>query len=409
MSSVIRAVPVEAEPLEQASMRMHNMSIVLRHLRDHGPLSRSRLADLTTMTKSGVSNIVEELISRSLLVESERQQSPGRGRPSTLLAIDGSAAASIALELNAFHSSALVTDLRGEQLNLERVPARASGTMTERLAEIKPMVDRAMSIAADSCRVIGGIAVTIPAPITVDGRVSSIALGWSDVDVAAALRMIVPSEVPIELLSVGRYAALAEYRHLLHTGFAPHSLLHFELGVSIGASLVVAGELALGANSIFGSIAHIKIDPQGKQCRCGRVGCLETTASFRSLLEHTAPDLLPRWGDDPQILLDEIAMRATSADPEVLQGLESMTDDIAKALSIAVTILDPEVVMLGGYPTVLGPWLLDSLRQKIRPMMVDSPRFSITVSPLGTNAALIGATQVVRDRIFDAPELATAR
>ena len=80
------------EILEQSGLRRHNLGIIFRAIRDSGPISRAQLAQITGMTKPGVTNIVDELLERGLLTQGAEESKPNRGRPGVLLSINSQAA-----------------------------------------------------------------------------------------------------------------------------------------------------------------------------------------------------------------------------------------------------------------------------------------------------------------------------
>ena len=54
----------------------------------------------------------------------------------------------------------------------------------------------------------------------------------------------------------------------------------------IGAGIIYNGELYRGSNHIAGEFGHTLIDIKGEKCSCGRIGCLETVASGKALVEY---------------------------------------------------------------------------------------------------------------------------
>lgn len=70
--------PTRFRALAQPTLRRHNLSVVLRHLRDHGSASRAQLAAAASMTRTGSTKIVEDLLRRGLVVELG-PRAPGHG------------------------------------------------------------------------------------------------------------------------------------------------------------------------------------------------------------------------------------------------------------------------------------------------------------------------------------------
>jgi len=397
----------DAQALSQPTLRRHNLSLVLRQLRDHGPASRAQLAAATGMTRTGISKIVEDLLARNLVVEQGTSGKRMRGRPGTMVAVNAVAQAAVGLELNAFHCETVTTDLVGNVVYRERRPAGAHGDPAATAASVEGMVTRAIEAGHQVCDTVAGLVIALPGFIDPHRGVVvySQALGWRDVDLRALFGELAETKsLWLGFDSVSNLASLAESRRLVASS-TPHSLLHIEFGVGIGSGMVQGGRGERGASGALGALGHIRVDPQGRACHCGRRGCLETVAGLQALVERSAPDLMTSWGQDPATLVDIMARRAESGDPAVLAGLRDTADAVGQTVSMAVSMFDPEVVMLGGYVKPLAPWLMPRVREYVlRDVMgADALRFRIDVSPLGSEAALVGAAQVITDRVFDAP------
>jgi predicted NBD/HSP70 family sugar kinase len=394
--------------LAQGSLRRHNMSIVLRHLRDRGRASRAQLAVATGMTKTGVSNIVQELIARQLVVELGNVGPTGRGRPSSMLEVNGSAVASIAMEINAFHTATVVTDLLGREVHRERLVVAGRRSPSEVVAALRPHLGRALEAALDSCQAVGSLVVAVPGFVdTARGVVvSGPTLGWSDVDLRSLLKPLVPEGVWLAFDSLASLASLAESR-IVQAPTPPHSLVHLEFGVGVGSGYVLHGHRERGASGALGAIGHVPVGASGRECKCGRLGCLVTLVGLEAMLDAAAPDLLASPRSDPAELVDEVARRAGDGDATAVAGLRETAEHIGTAVAMVVSLFDPEVVLLGGYVKPLAEWVMPTVADKVAADIIDAHalRYRVAVSPLGADGALAGAGEIGRDRVFDDPDV----
>ena len=94
-------------------MRRSNLGLVLRHLRDHGPRSRARIAQETGLNKATVSSLVAELTERGLVSAGELHRGGTVGRPGLIVHLDGQGVCGIGVELNVDYVAVLVLDLCG--------------------------------------------------------------------------------------------------------------------------------------------------------------------------------------------------------------------------------------------------------------------------------------------------------
>ena len=120
------------------------------------------------------------------------------------------------------------------------------------------------------------------------------------------------------------------------------------LGSGCGGALVIDRKPYLGMNAMAGEWGHMPLpwpkedERPGPLCHCGNYGCLETWVSGPGLAaDHQRTTGLAL---DPK----QIAVKAEAGDRVCLASLERLTDRLARGLSVVLTLLDPEIVILGG-------------------------------------------------------------
>ena len=64
------------------------------------------------------------------------------------------------------------------------------------------------------------------------------------------------------------------------------SLALLTLGTGVGGGLVLGGELWRGADGMAGEVGHLTVEPGGRPCRCGNLGCLEAYASATGIVDR---------------------------------------------------------------------------------------------------------------------------
>jgi fructokinase len=136
------------------------------------------------------------------------------------------------------------------------------------------------------------------------------------------------------------------------------------LGTGVGGGIVMNGRVLHGANAIGCEWGHNSLpwpkagEFPGRQCFCGRMGCIETFLSGPSL----AADHEQVAG--AKLTSKEIVERASKGDAACTSTLERYEERLARALASIINIVDPDVIVLGGgmsnvkrwYDTVPGLW-----------------------------------------------------
>src|SRR5690606_20216753 len=94
-------------------IRDHNRRVVLDVVRQHGSLGRMHIARLTHLTAQAIANIVDELVSENLLMQTGRLRA-GRGQPPKQFAVNPDGAMTIGIEMASDHLVTTVLDLAGQ-------------------------------------------------------------------------------------------------------------------------------------------------------------------------------------------------------------------------------------------------------------------------------------------------------
>ncbi|MDX3108074.1 ROK family transcriptional regulator [Nonomuraea angiospora] len=382
------------QPADFADVRATNLAVVLRFVREHAPCSRADIAASTGLNKATVSSLVADLIDRRLVRETGLTENRV-GRPATMLVLDGSPYAAIGVEINVDYVSAVATDLAGERLLTWRRSFGGGESVNQGIASVGAIIRRVVNRMAKEERQVLGLAVAVPGLVDVQGAVRIAPnLGWRDADLGGDLtKALRDPGFPIQVDNDANLAALAEQRFGAHAGASDLVYLTGEIGV--GAGIILDGRLRRGRRGFSGEIGHVQLDPDGPECHCGRRGCLEAMAGIGAVL-----------GKDPspaeiQVEIEESVRLARAGDPATLATLESVGRSLGKGVSILANLLNPEVVILGGYYVPLAPWLLPAVQDEMddRVIASGSGGCQVVASTLGHDAAALGGAARVLDSI----------
>jgi len=161
------------------------------------------------------------------------------------------------------------------------------------------------------------------------------------------------------------------------------------IGTGVGGGIIINGEIHHGRMSIAGEWGHHTLFPNGKQCYCGRKGCVETYIS--------GPSLEKRWqalAGETKSLRDIIATAEqlpTNMQKHYIKWKEELVSNFGIALANVIDILDPDAIVLGGGVSNI-PILYDegikSVYENVFSTEVDTP---ILKNKLGDSAGVFGA------------------
>ncbi len=208
-------------------------------------------------------------------------------------------------------------------------------------------------------------------------------------------------QCPVRLLNDVRTATLGELTYG-HGQGKKISMVFFALGTGVGGGVAIDGELRLGPLGAAGELGHQTILANGPLCGCGNRGCLETLASgpaiaaegVRLLKTGLAPKLHELVGGDAgRITPKEMVAAADAGDDAVRDAILRAAEYLGIGVANAVTILHPQLVVLGGGVAEMGAILIDHVDRVMRKRVGMFPTNDVRVvaSRLGNRAGLLGA------------------
>ncbi len=390
----------QTEPPRRVSSmaRGSNRGRLVEVLRRQGPLPRVELARSTGLSFPAVSGLTSRLIAEELLCETEtaaslwsddtdEEDADGlngrrRGRPAVLLTLNPEFGRIIAVSLRMNLIETLIADFSGSGLAQSRLalPTRALDADALRdlvIAQINAMLDA----TATPRHQLLGIGIALQGIVNADTgwTLWSPALSITDVDLATPTRQAFGVEVVVANDAVAVALALTAAEPALAEGLSATIMV----GHGIGMGVVVDGEARGGAGS---EIGHVKLAPDGPQCRCGQRGCIEAYLADYALYRdaRTFLDLPPADSQQPsEAQMALLRERALGGDPRLEHLFQQAGRALAEAVAATISVLRPHHVILAGpglqafdmmrhayeerLEQAVLPWLLKSTAIHLRP------------------------------------------
>lgn len=178
------------------------------------------------------------------------------------------------------------------------------------------------------------------------------------------------------------------------------------LGTGVGGGIVINNQIYTGFNFAGAELGHSVIIYNGRQCTCGRKGCLETYASATGLINTTkeymeADKSSKMWelcdGDLSRVngrtAFD--AMRAGDASGQ--KAVDTYIGHLACGIANIINTFQPDLLCIGGGISHEGDYLMKPLKALIAGQVYsrNSARNTvITAASLGNAAGIIGAAML---------------
>ncbi len=398
------------EPLEKLEQRELSILQLIHSGMNNSRLELARQADLSP---SSITAIVQRLINKGLVVESEPMTSL-LGRRPIPLQIRKDAAYLVGLDLGSFYLRVVITDMNGEmvyksqtrtEMNVgrDRVLEKTFLCIHQAIRESRIPQKSVKGIGIAHSGVIdseAGIVLSYPRP----GQMAE----WKNVP----LRDIFQREFSLPcLLEDGvRTATIAESRY--GAGRELDNFIYIDVGMGIGAGIFLDGKIYRGAGGKAGEFGHITVDEDGPLCSCGNNGCLEALASSAAIIQQvrTAIDAgidsrirELAGGDLDNVSIELIAQAANFDDSLAYRVLQKSASYIGIGLANLVNLLNPKVLIFGGALFREIPQLVaDPVRRIIKQRSLErsAHEVELKVSTLGGEASALGAARLIAERII---------
>ncbi|MFF9894805.1 ROK family protein [Streptomyces longispororuber] len=371
-------------------LRAMNDRAALDLLAAHGPLTRTRIGELTGLSKPTTSQLLSRLESAGLVRTTGRQS--GRPGPNAVLyEIDPAVGSVAALSADPNGLTALVADITGREVGRFRVEADAvAEDVRHRTAQlVVEAVDGALAQAGLGHEDLRATVIGTPGAIDPhDGRLryAPHLPGWHSRTLRAELAEVLGTPVTIE--NDVNLAAIAEQYEGAAQDHDDFVLAWLDEGV--GAAIVLGGTLLRGATGGAGEIGYMPV-PGAPLLR----GLEGTPGSYRGGFESLVSGSVVRERAGGKELPDALADAAVR---------DELAQHIATALAAVVAVVDPELVVLSGQVAQAGGEELRlRVTRELTGLALPCPLLRISEldgDPILTGALRTALTQA-RDTVFD--------
>ena len=177
------------------------------------------------------------------------------------------------------------------------------------------------------------------------------------------------------------------------------------LGTGLGSGFVSNGEMIYGHDGFAGEFGHVIVERGGRECGCGRKGCLEAYVSATGI-KRTAFELMAKMNDRsplreiPFAEFDSamISKAAEAGDPIAKECFRLTGEYLGLALADAVTVTSPEAIFLFGGLAKAGKLIFEPTAHYMEENMMFAYKNKVKLLPSGIqgkNAAILGAAALI--------------
>jgi glucokinase-like ROK family protein len=390
-------------------LRRINRRIVLRQLYFEGPLSRMELSQRSGLSPATVTNVVNELLVEGIFMENGFEESEG-GRPRTLLNINPTYGYFIGVNVNETEVKLELFDLtltkRAEVERFLTITANNAENLVEILVDnILEGLRTLQTITNIQDKKIIGIGIGVPGLVerSKEVLVSAPLWGWQPVPLITMLKKYI--QIPIYVDNGAKAMALAEM--WFGAGRGVESLAVLLLGTGVGAGIIANGTLYRGVSNSAGEWGHITMDLNGRECRCGSVGCLEAyvgaPAIIRRFQELAPHNNIIKQTKDQLTAIKSIVAAANQNEGAAKQVLKETSQYLGAGIANLINIFNPQRVILGGWVGLqIGELILPQLNIFIERYALKEAlqAMNLQISQLNIDLVCQGAAAIALEDFF---------
>ncbi|WP_427172158.1 ROK family protein [Arthrobacter sp. 92] len=376
-------------------LRRVNSGAVLDVMRASLAVTVSELMEATALTRATVISVCEDLMQRGWIRELENQRAFGgyqKGRPARRFELNERAGYVLGMDVGISKATVVVSDLRGKVLGRSSQPfASAEITAGERISVVDRTAVMALQKVGASPDSVLAVCAGIAAPVDRKGDVLVTQHFWRlfDVGLKAALRDLRGWTVLLE--NDANLAALGERWRGAAAGV--DDVVVILASERLGSGVIDGGRLLHGCGGGAGELAFLDM-VEGVGDTFGIAHLARTWAA--EALAGRAKTLLREHASDG-VEAEHVFAAAAAGDVVARRILERLAERMARVIAAVATIINPELVVIGGAVANSAGVLLEPIAMRLNEFTATPPK--VAVSPLGDSIVTVGAVRCALDYV----------
>jgi glucokinase len=370
-------------------IRKLNQSVVLKIIREQGPMSQADLVRVSGLSRGAIHHVVQQLLAGGWITKVGYGVSKGGRRPE-LLQFNPKVDFAIGVQLSARRVSVVLTDLDGEVLKELMADLPDPSRVLDILLDLTRQI---LTYAGENDLKVRGMGVAVPGSVQAETGIVNFAhvFDWQNFPLKEWMEKRL--QIPVAVENDVNLAILGE----MWRGAARErkNVVMVELSTGIGAGIVINGELYRGSSDAAGEIGHIVTNPECLKHDYSEWGCLESIIGKASLGGMIGPQR--EWGAS-ESSFEEVFYQTLHQRSELSESIiGKICDHLSMALGNIIAVLNPELIVLGGYIAQEPEWFIAPIMERLGglvqlPCAIVSPGLGRKSAILGAVSAVIGQT-----------------
>ena len=271
----------------------------------------------------------------------------------------------------------VIEDAERNVLAKTKIPTEATRGVGVVMDNIAESLEISCKDAGLSTKGLMGVGIGVPGPVNYEkGLVYECPnlAGWKNIEVKKLLEE--RWNVPVKVENDARVAGLAETRLGAAKGF--RHVFYITVSTGIGSAIIIDGKIYHGADGAAGEFGRMRL-LDGSVFETGFAG-----------------PAIERLFGNPTSAIKELVVKG---DPGAKNALAYLTCGIGTFLANIVTLLNPQIIVLGGGVSQIGGIFIDPIRKKVAEsaFSIGAETVKIVPAALRTDSGAIGAVELLFD------------
>lgn len=376
-------------------LRRVSAGSVLDFMRASEAVTVTEVMEATGLTRATAIAVCEDLMQRGWIRELENQRAFGgyqKGRPARRFELDERAGYVLGMDVGISKATVVVSDLRGKVLGRSSQPfAEAEIPAEERIAVIDRTAMLALHSVGASPDSVLAVCAGMAAPVDRNGEVLVTQHFWGlfDVGLQSALRDRRGWTVLLE--NDANLAALGDRWRGAAAGV--DDVVVILASERLGSGVIDGGRLLHGRGGGAGELAFLEM-VEGVGDTFG-IAALARGWAADALAGKARTSLRKYAAEGAEA--EQVFAAAADGDAVARAILERLADRMARVIGAVASIINPELVVIGGAVAKSAGVLLEPIAERLKEYTVTPPR--VAVSPLGDSIVTVGAVRCALDYV----------
>ncbi|KRE84010.1 ROK family transcriptional regulator [Arthrobacter sp. Soil764] len=384
----------ELVPATPQLLRRVSAGAVLEFLRASAAVTVTDVMAATGLTRATTIAVCEDLVRRGWVLERENQREFGgyqKGRPARRFELNERAGVVLGMDIGYSKVTVVVSDLRGRTLGRSSRPFQAGEVGSrERIAFIDGVAGAALSSAGMEPGQVLAVCAGVAAPVDRHGDVVATQEFWGLFDLGLRPALKETRGWTVLLENDANLAALGDRWQGAAAGI--DDVVVILASERLGSGIVEGGRLVHGTRGSAGELAYLDL-VEGVGDTYGIAHLARTWAA--DALATTAPTTLRSV--QGRVEAEQVFTAAEQGDAVALGILDRLADRMARVVGTVATLLNPELVVIGGGVADSAGVLLRPISERLKEFTATPAR--VAVSPLGDSIVTVGAVRCALDYV----------